>query len=379
MLHAVCSRTSYARLAARSRTKAAQNPGTLLSDIDPSAPLLPTIALAIGDPAGISPELTAKVLALPEVRAVARIVVVGDRRVLESGADVADVKLDIDVRMEASGLDAGARPVLIDLGNLDPSRVKKGVATKTGGRFALENFRRCLELAAAGRADAVCFTPFNKAAMRSAHPGYDDEIGYSLEVLGLAGPASEFNILEGLWNARVTSHVPLAGVASLITRDAVRDAIRLTDKSLRDTGLSTPRIAVAALNPHAGDGGAFGREEIEIIAPAVEQARRDGVDADGPFPSDTVFVRARSGAYDAVVTMYHDQGQIAMKLMGFDRGVTLLGGFPFPICTAAHGTAYEIAGQGVANVGAMRAAMLLAANLAAARPHRQSGRAAFAA
>lgn len=347
--------------------------------IEPSAPSPPTIALAIGDPAGISPELTAKVLALPEVRASARIVVIGDRRVLESGAEVAGVELDIDVCAQTGDLDAGVRPVLVDLGNLDPLLVENGAATKTGGKFALENFRRCLELAAAGRADAVCFTPFNKAAMRSAHPGYEDEIGYSLEVLGLAGPASEFNILDGLWNARVTSHVPLAGVAALITRDAVLNAIRLTDKSLRDAGLSTPRIAVSALNPHSGDGGTFGREEIELITPAVEQARRDGIDASGPFPSDTVFVRARSGAYDAVVTMYHDQGQIAMKLLGFDRGVTLLGGFPFPICTAAHGTAYEIAGKGMANVGAMRAAMLLAANMTAARPQRQSGSAAFAA
>lgn len=346
---------------------------------DPSTPSRPTIALAIGDPAGISPELTAKVLALPEVQVAAHIVVIGDRRVLESGADVAGVDLHIDVHTQGGDFDAGIRPVLVDLGNLDPLLIEKGAATKAGGEFALENFRRCLELAAAGHADAVCFTPFNKAAMRSAHPGYDDEIGYSLEVLGLAGPASEFNILDRLWNARVTSHVPLARVASLITRDAVLDAIRLTDRSLRDAGLSIPRIAVAALNPHAGDGGTFGREEIEHIEPAVERARRDGIAAEGPFPSDTVFVRARSGTYDAVVTMYHDQGQIAMKLMGFERGVTLLGGFPFPICTAAHGTAYEIAGQGIANVGAMRAAMLLAANMAAARPRRQSGRAAFAA
>ncbi len=215
--------------------------------------------------------------------------------------------------------------------------------------------------------DAVCFTPFNKAAMRAAHPGYDDEIGYSAEVLGTSGPASEFNILERLWSARVTSHVPLSAVASLITREAIVDAIRLTDRSLREADVASPRIAVAGLNPHAGDGGNFGREEIDVIRPAVEEARREGIHADGPFPSDTVFVRARNGAFDAVVTMYHDQGQIAMKLMGFDRGVTLLGGFPFPIVTPAHGTAYDIAGQGIAGVGATRAAMLLAARMGTAR------------
>jgi 4-hydroxythreonine-4-phosphate dehydrogenase len=135
---------------------------------------------------------------------------------------------------------------------------------------------------------------------------------------------------------------------------------------MRVAGFERPRIAVAALNPHAGDGGNFGREEIDSISPAVENARSEGVEAEGPFPADTVFLRAKSGAFDAVLTMYHDQGQIAMKLMGFDRGVTLLGGFPFPICTPAHGTAYEIAGKGVADIGATRAAVLLAAEMAGA-------------
>ncbi len=338
----------------------------------------PVIALAMGDPAGISPELTAKVLGLPDVLDAARILAVGDRRVLEAGAKVAGVPLAVEWHEHGDVPDAGvgARPAFIDLGNLDPASIERAVATRKGGEFALQNFRTCLELANSGRADAVCFTPFNKSAMRAAHPGYDDEIGYSLEVLGLPGPASEFNILEGLWNARVTSHIPLSAVASQITREAVLEAIRLTDRSLRDAEVATPRIAVAALNPHAGDGGAFGREEIDVIGPAIADARRDGIAADGPFPSDTVFVRARSGAFDAVVTMYHDQGQIAMKLMGFDRGVTLMGGLPFPICTAAHGTAYEIAGKGVANIGATRASLLLAARMAARRRQRQADRAA---
>jgi 4-hydroxythreonine-4-phosphate dehydrogenase len=147
----------------------------------------------------------------------------------------------------------------------------------------------------------------------------------------------------------------------------VLKGIRLTDASLRDAGFATPRIAVAGLNPHAGDGGNFGREEIETIGPAVEEAKREGIHAEGPFPPDTVFVRATKGAFDAVLTMYHDQGQIAMKLIGFDTGVTLLGGFDFPICTPAHGSAYDIAGKGIANIGASKAALLLAAKMAAKR------------
>jgi 4-hydroxythreonine-4-phosphate dehydrogenase len=321
----------------------------------------------MGDPAGISPELTARLLALDDVAAKARLVVIGDRRVLDDGARVAVVRLDLKNVSPDADFSSGQDPLFIDLGHLDPSAVKRSTATAEGGRFALANYRHALTLAHEGRAEAVCFTPFNKKAMRLAHPPYDDEISFSADVVGLEGPASEFNVLGGLWNARVTSHISLAEVAARITRDAVLRALRLTDNSMRVAGFARPRIAVAGLNPHAGDGGNFGREEIDAIEPAVHQARADGIATEGPFPADTVFLRAKSGAFDAVLTMYHDQGQIAMKLMGFDRGVTLLGGFDFPICTPAHGTAYEIAGKGIADIGAARAAVLLAAEMAQAK------------
>src|SRR3954452_24858583 len=339
----------------------------------------PVIALAMGDPAGVSPELTAKLLALDEVRAKARFVVFGDRRVLDEGARVAGVSLEVNTVPDGGPLPEG-EAVFVDLGHLDPASVRRGVAAVEGGRFALTNYRRALGLARDGGADAVCCTPFNKQAMRLAHPPYDDEISFSAGVVGGAGPASEFNVLDRLWNARVTSRVPLSQVAALISTERVLRGLRLTDASMRAAGFARPRIAVAGLNPHAGDGGNFGREEIEVIGPAVEAAKADGIAAEGPFPSDTVFLRAKSGAFDAVLTMYHDQGQIAMKLMGFDRGVTLLGGFPFPICTPAHGTAYDIAGQGVANIGATRAAALLVAEMARARSGagREAGGAAVA-
>jgi 4-hydroxythreonine-4-phosphate dehydrogenase len=185
--------------------------------------------------------------------------------------------------------------------------------------------------------------------------------------LGFDGPHGEFNVLDKIWNARVTSHVPLARVSSLLSVDSIVRALQLTHNSMKTAGFSSPRIAVAALNPHAGDGGNFGREEIEVIAPAVAKAKALQIRADGPFPSDTVFLRARGGAYDAVLTMYHDQGQIAIKLMGFDRGVTVLGGLPVPICTPAHGTAYDIAGKGTANVEATRRAFLLACEMGRSR------------
>ena len=326
---------------------------------------LPIIALAMGDPAGVSPELTAKLLADDEVRAAAKIVVFGDLRILEEGAKIAGVSLDISVVAPDAAYDASQRPVLIDLGHLAPQDVKRGEATPEGGAFALENFRRALVMANEGKADAVCFTPFNKKAMRYVYPGYDDEIRYAADITGFKGAAREFNVLDNLWNCRVTSHIPLSAVASALTAEGIVAELALADLCMREGGLENPRIAVAGLNPHAGDGGNFGQEEIDIIEPAVKLAIQRGFNASGPYPADTVYVRARNGEFDGVLTMYHDQGQIAMKLMGFDRGVTMMGGFPFPICTPAHGTAYDIAGRGIANLGASKAAVMLAVRMAA--------------
>lgn len=328
----------------------------------------PLIALAMGDPAGISPELTAKLVALDEIRNHARLVVIGDRRIFDEGARVAGVAPELTrVEQGADFRAAKGHALFVDLGHLDPKEVEPKTATLAGGQFALTNYRHALELARDGRVDAVCFTPFNKQAMRYARADYDDEIAFSAEVAGLETPASEFNVLGELWNARVTSHIPLKDVAAKLSSERIHRALTLTDACMRNAGYARPRIAVAGLNPHAGDGGNFGREEIDVIAPVVAAGQRDGIAVEGPFPADTVFLRAKAGAFDAVLTMYHDQGQIAMKLMGFDRGVTLLGGFPFPICTPAHGIAYDIAGQGVASTGATRAAVLLAAEMAGRR------------
>lgn len=327
----------------------------------------PTIAFAMGDASGIGSELMAKVLAEPDIAGAARYVVIGDSRVLARGASIVGKPVTLPVIGPDAALPRD-RSVFVDLGHLDPKDAPFGSVNLASGRFALENFRTALLLGLAGEADAVAFTPFNKAAMRLAHPPYEDEIGFTAGVIGFDGKAKEFNILEGLWNARVTSHVPLKDVAALITPDEIIDNLVLTADALRASGIASPRIAVAGLNPHAGDGGNFGREEIEVIGPAVETAKARGIACDGPFPADTVFLRAQRGDFDAVLTMYHDQGQIAMKLIGFDRGVTMLGGFPFPICTPAHGTAHDIAGTGKANTGATRAALLLAARMAAAAP-----------
>ena len=333
----------------------------------------------MGDPAGISPELTARLVALDEVRAKARLVVIGDIRGFDEGARLAGVTPTLKTVAPGSNLDTSdGTPLFVDLAHLDPANIERGVASAAGGAFALANYRHALTLARDGQVDAVCFTPFNKRAMRLARPSYDDEIAFSAEIAGLTTPASEFNVLDKFWNARVTSHIALKDVASQLSTERIHRALRLTDQCIRSAGFAKPRIAVAGLNPHAGDGGNFGTEEIDIIAPAISAARRDGIAAEGPFPADTVFLRVKDGAFDAVLTMYHDQGQIAMKLLGFDRGVTLLGGFAFPICTPAHGTAYDIAGRGIASIGASKAAVLLAAEMAGARSAQAAVRAATA-
>ena len=184
----------------------------------------------------------------------------------------------------------------------------------------------------------------------------EDEHRYIARHIGFTGHYGEVNMLDELMTTRVTSHIALKDVVENITIDAVVKAIRLAEDTLSAAGVSRPRIGVAALNPHAGDNGNFGTEEIDVLAPAIERARSFQIDVDGPWPSDTVFLRGRDGLLDAVVTMYHDQGQIAMKLMGFDRGITIAAGLPIPVTTPAHGTAFDIAGRGKANPGAMRKA-----------------------
>lgn len=330
----------------------------------------PRIGIAMGDPAGIGAEVLVEILGESSLLERAAVTVVGDRRVLAMGETVAGKVLDLPVvGAEEAGHAGPGRPVFVDLGHLDPATITIGEASAVGGAFAMRNLRETLVSAKDGRLDGVLFTPLNKLALKLAGNPFPDEIRWIADVLQWSGRCSEYNRLDGLWNARVTSHEPLGRVAGLITRERVSSAIDATISMLRSVGIEAPRLAVAALNPHAGEGGLFGSEEIEAIRPAVAEARGRGLDVEGPFPSDTVWLRARRGDYDVVLSMYHDQGQIALKLLGFERGVTVLGGFPFPIATPAHGTAYDIAGRGIANHTATRQAFETVLALAAAGRH----------
>ncbi len=326
------------------------------------------LAWVMGDPAGVGAELMAGLLAEAELPGDAKVVVIGDRRVLRAGEVIMGVHLDLPVVTDLEAALASNAPVVVlDLANLDPAAIERGTASAAGGASVLENLRLAMRLAREGRVDAVTFTPFNKQALKLGGNPFNDELEFMLHELGVEDVVGEFNVADALWNARVTSHVPLREVAGLLSVERIVERLRLTDRTMQAAGIAAPRIAVAALNPHAGEGGAFGHEDMEIIAPAVAEAKALGLRVEGPFPSDTVFLRARDGHYDAVLTMFHDQGQIAIKLLGFDKGVTVLAGLPVPITTPAHGTAYDIAGTAKANPEPTRRAFAMACALAAAQ------------
>jgi len=331
--------------------------------------MTPRLALVLGDPAGIGPEIMARLLAEEANRNKAALLLVADPDELAEGMRIAGVDLPITRANDPTALTPG-RIVLHELRRDAP--IPRGQSSAAGGAHAMATLRQCLAYAQAGTVDGIVFAPLNKSSLHMAQMGHPDELHWFAEVLGHTGAHSEFNVLDGLWTCRVTSHVAIREVADLITPEKVIGAVALIRDALVAAGIDKPRIAVCGLNPHNGDNGAFGREEIDIIGPALEEARRRGLPCEGPFPADTIFLRAQPKAdgtrdVDAIVTMYHDQGQIAMKLMGFWRGITVAGGLPVPIATCAHGTGFDIQGKGIARVGALQAAFDLACTMGARR------------
>jgi 4-hydroxythreonine-4-phosphate dehydrogenase len=284
-------------------------------------------------------------------------VIVGDRAVWAVGCGVTDAG-DIPSTAGFGAAQPGGWSFLERPAEIPTAPM--GHVSRDAGAEVLGTLAMLAGAVRAGEIGGIVYAPLNKQALKAAGHAAGDELDFFNQHLSPRNAIGEVNILGELWTSRVTSHVPLGQVAKLITRERVGAGIALLDGALRRSGRAHPRLAVAALNPHAGEGGAFGMEEIEVLTPAIADALAKGIDASGPFPSDTVFPRALGGAFDGVVTMFHDQGQIALKLAGLGQGITLLAGFQVPIATPGHGTAYDIAGTGRAKPDGLIAATRLA-------------------
>jgi 4-phospho-D-threonate 3-dehydrogenase / 4-phospho-D-erythronate 3-dehydrogenase len=224
-----------------------------------------------------------------------------------------------------------------------------------------------IDLALAGKLDGISFAPLNKGALHQGGWKFHDEHQMFAKLTAHSGFFGEMNVIKEFSTFRVTSHVALREAIGMITPERITSAVQLAQETLRASGHARPRIGVAALNPHSGENGLFGDEEIRVIRPTVETLRTSGIDCTGPISSDVIFIKALRGEYDGVVMMYHDQGQIATKLLGFNKGVTVTAGLKTVFTTPAHGTAFDIVGQGSADPGAMEHALCLAAQLASAR------------
>ncbi len=331
---------------------------------------VPIIGITLGDIAGIGPEVVVKALAEPEVQQACRPLVIGDGRALDAkriGVPVPPLHVITDIAEAAFDPDT---ITLLDLANVDPTNVPIGAISPMAGKAAVDYVLKATDMATAGTLHAIATAPLNKEAMHLA--GFD-YIGHTEILADVTQTAQCTTMLAtpGLRVTHVTRHIPFRTIADHLSTQGILDTIVITDEGMRMLGFAHPRLAVAGLNPHNGDNGLMGREELDIIAPAVEMARTRGIDAQGPIPADSVFFQAIQGNYDVVVTMYHDQGHIAVKTHGFEKSITITLGLPIIRTSADHGTAFDIAGQGIAKADSMIAAVLEAAKLAQHQPTNQ--------
>ena len=330
----------------------------------------PRLLITLGDVAGIGPEIVAR--AWPHLFAHCRPVVVGDPGWLRRGLDLVGPAGTVQPVATPGGRCAGRRTCCpaCAASDQDLSRSSAGrQVSAAAGRAAYDFLCRAIDETLAGEADGIVTAPLHKEGLHAAglrYPGHT-------EILAERSGVREFAMVlavEGLAVAHVTLHMALRDVFRHLTTAAVLEKARLLDGLLRRLLGRKPRLGVAALNPHASDGGLFGDEEERIIAPAVERAKAEGLDASGPWPTDTLFVRARDGEFDGVVAMYHDQGHIALKLLGRGRAVNISAGLPIVRTSVAHGTAYDIAGRGVADASSLVEAVRVAALLARTQGER---------
>jgi len=323
----------------------------------------PLVGVLMGDPCGVGPELVSRILTQEEPRST-RQVVIGDPEVLALGDERTGLMSTIQVVDDLTDIDFKdpAVPFLrIPVSSFSVEDFAQRAPNPVAGQYTMEVLHQALDLASQRQIDAVAYGPMSKVAMNMAGWHFRDGIDVCTTHLGYSGVASEINVMDDLWVARVTSHVPIRSVPDLLTVERVKAVITLLHRAMTAAGRKNTKIAVSGLNPHCGENGLCGMEEVDVILPAMEAAKAEGVDVVGPIPGDTIYVEARRNNYAGIVSMYHDQCQVANKLLQFETGIAVHGGSPVPTVTVGHGTAFDIVGKGVANPQAMQRAIEVAA------------------
>lgn len=324
----------------------------------------PIIAVTMGDSAGIGPEIVAKSIADKATFDVARCIVIGDKKVMEKAIKIvgADLKVNV-VESPADGDYSYGILNMIDLDNIDMSRFEYGKINAMCGQAAFDYIKKSIEITMDKQADAVATTPINKESLHAAEV---DFIGHT-EIFGaLTGTADPLTMFEtnGLRVFFLTRHKSLRDMLDDIKKDRIIDYVERCTDALRRLGVKEGTMAVAGLNPHSGEHGLFGWEEVKEIAPAVEELKERGFNVAGPVPADSVFHQAAQGRFNSVLSLYHDQGHIATKTLDFDRTISITNGMPILRTSVDHGTAFDIAGKGIAGAVSMEEAIRLAAKYA---------------
>ncbi|MBM3851635.1 MAG: 4-hydroxythreonine-4-phosphate dehydrogenase PdxA [Verrucomicrobia bacterium] len=324
----------------------------------------PLLAVTLGDAAGTGPELITKALIDPAVRAACRPVVIGDAAVLAAALSLTGVPASVRaIGSLAEAPDDPAVIAVVDLANIDLARLERGKISAAAGQAAYEAIRRAVEFALAGEAHAVVTSALNKAALHAAGHRYDGHTELLAELCGR--PKVTMMLVAGrLRVCHVSTHVSLAQAIARVRPERILEVVALAEAGVRQLGVARPHLAVAGLNPHAGEGGIFGSEELEFIAPAVAEANRRGFHVSGPLAGDTVFFRTLQGEFDGAIAMYHDQGHVAAKMLGIWQGVNVTLGLPIIRTSVEHGTDFAHAGTGAGDPRSLIQALLLAATMA---------------
>ena len=305
------------------------------------------VAVLLGDPSGIGPELVVRLLN-EDISNEANVVVIGEKKILEDGENISGKKVDFKFVTDFNEVKFDDKTkFFLDISKGTNRTYKRGEVSADSGKSVLEAMDYALDLAKEKKIDAINFGPMNKTSLMMGGCQYNDEHDFMQNKLEMKEFCCEFNVVDNFWTARVTSHIPIKEVPENITKENILKPIKLLDQTLKMSGIKNPRIAVQALNPHAE----FGTEEKDEIIPAIEEAKKMGINADGPLPCDTSFITAfKNKNHDCIVGMYHDALQCGLKAFGFDRGVTVSGGLTVPVTTPAHGTAFDIVGTNTANL-----------------------------